>query len=448
MSGFGCIIHFWLTMIQQLHVNDRKAIASQFSLTLKGFDSLVQSANHAYDFLKVMGPFYGQIQEPTFRVAAEPIRLPLGSKKKMTQFGNDLIVVGKALTKLPARYKRMIGDGLDFRIPLTFRIDAILGNDYQLHVNEIEGNDGASALMMIEQLTYGLQTLDETTAGRLIASLKKLHPTQGKIKIAFLRTNILENPYAVNVRRFMELIHDISKKSVTCSFFDSNDLQTGKINPQWDTYAAVFNETYFSPETLYEFGITKEQLYGAGNYNTLVNKGVFALVHERALKRFWIKEIGQDRYERITTQLIRSHFITTSSELEEARLEGKVVKVTWAKDDMSVANRSQGVGIPTGNITHSTDERWEFLKTCLQKGYTLISQDYIEPVKIHAFLRKKGTSLEPVEWYNRVCVKYVCGGDPDGQETPEVHLTATEVTLGPDVVPAGRKCAFTAGILS
>ena len=50
-----------------------------------------------------------------------------------------------------------------------------------------------------------------------------------------------------------------------------------------------------------------------------------------------------------------------------------------------------------------------------------------------------------MEWYNRICVKYVCGGDPNSKDVPAVDLTATEVTLGPGVVPATRECAFTAG---
>ena len=53
-----------------------------------------------------------------------------------------------------------------------------------------------------------------------------------------------------------------------------------------------------------------------------------------------------------------------------------------------------------------------------------------------------------MSWYNRLCVKYVVDGNPNAEVAPEVYPTAAEVTLGPEVVPAGRKCAFTAGILT
>jgi hypothetical protein len=42
-------------------------------------------------------------------------------------------------------------------------------------------------------------------------------------------------------------------------------------------------------------------------------------------------------------------------------------------------------------------------------------------------------------------VKYVAGGNPNSESLPNAVITAVGVTLGPDVVPAGRKCAFTAG---
>ncbi len=77
----------------------------------------------------------------------------------------------------------------------------------------------------------------------------------------------------------------------------------------------------------------------------------------------------------------------------------------------------------------------------------MIAQDFIVPGKFKSYLRKKGITLEYVDWYNRVCVKYVVEGNPNDVNLPAVALTATEVTLGPEVVPAGRKCAFTAGVL-
>jgi hypothetical protein len=124
---------------------------------------------------------------------------------------------------------------------------------------------------------------------------------------------------------------------------------------------------------------------------------------------------------------------------------GKVVKVSWAGSNTLLINRSRGVAMPEGFGEHSSDERWEMLKQIVKEGARVIAQDYVRPAKISAFLRKKATNLEPVEWHNRVCIKYVVEGDPKSETVPSVALTATEVTLGPDVIPAGRKCAFTAG---
>ncbi|CAN5161407.1 hypothetical protein BH11PAT1_BH11PAT1_5770 [soil metagenome] len=435
-------------MLQPLHINDRKVIASQFHISVEQFDALVNSAHHAYEFLKIMGPFYGQEDnhEPTFRVASEPVRLPVGSQQLLTDFGNDLVRLGRSLPKLPTTYQKLLGNGLDFRIPLTFRIDAILDENEKIRVNEIEGMDGASALMMIEQLTYGLQTFHDTTIGRLISTFHSIFPTQKIIKIAIVRSNITTNHYTANTYRFMEFMHELSKGTVQCELYDLEELKGG-VTPAWDQFSVVLNETYFSPEELYKLGIAESQLYASGNFNALVNKGLFALVHERALTSFWKKELGNERFIRIKSLLIPSRFITSEKELDLARKQGKVVKVTWAQDDMSIANRAQGVAIPVGEIVHSSEERWEFLRECIRKGYTVIAQEFVKPTTIQSYLKKKA-GLELVDWYNRTCVKFVVAGNPNGKEIPSVNITATEVTLGPDVIPSGRKCSFTAGILA
>lgn len=439
-------------MLQQLHLNDRKAIATQLDMSVEQFDYLVQSANHAFDFLKIMGPFYGseEIHEPTFRTTAEPIRLPVGSKKILTQLGEDLSCMGRAITKLPHVYKRMLGKGLDYRVPLTFRVDCILDANGNIRVNEVEGKDGASALMMAEQLAFGLQPFAETTLGRLIKALNRTYQITAKnpLKVAFIRTDTRNDHYVLNTKRYVEMIHELSQGTIQCEIIDTIDMEAG-YKPDWSKFPAIFNETNMSPKEIEAFGVPLENVLAAGNYDALVNKGVFALVHEPALKKFWEKEIGAERLLRLRDLLIASRFITTDEELNQARKEGKVVKVTWAEGNMMIANRSQGVAMPKGDVKQSTDERWDLLKECLHKGYTLIAQEYVEPGKISAYLRKRGTSLEPVSWYNRLCVKYVHSKNTNGKiPAKRVHLTASEITLGPDVVPAGRACAFTAAILS
>lgn len=437
-------------MLPQLHINDRKAIANQLELPLEDFDGLVSSANHAYDFLKIMGPFYGKeyISDPTFRTTAEPVRLPIDAKPLFKSLGDDLIHLGKALPKLPSAYKKMLGLGLDFRIPVMWRIDSIIDTEGNIKVNEIEGKDGASALMMIEQLAYGLQSMKQTTVGRLIKFLQnsyEISEKKGPLHIAIIRTGVPGDPYALNTKRLIEMIHELSQGMILCSLYDTDDLTSGTVAPDWTQYSAIFNETNLSPQEINDMGVPMENVLAAGNYDALVNKGVFALVHELALQPFWEKTIGLERLKRLQSLLIPSKFITTKEELENARKDGKVVKVTWAEGNMMVANRSKGVAMPTGDITQSTTERWEYLQECLEIGYTIIAQDYVEPKRLFAYLRKKETSLEPVEWYNRLCVKYVCNKNPNIHDTVIAHVTAAEVTLGPDVIPAGRRCAFTAG---
>lgn len=435
-----------------LHENDRKAKARELGLSLQRFDELLESGNKAHAFIVETGPFHGQedLKEPNFRITAEPAKLPKGSKKILTDLGNDLIFLGKVIPNLPQKYQDMMGWGLDMRIPVCWRIDSILDKDGKFKINEIEGIDSASALMMAEQLAYNLQPIEETTVAKLVAALDKMNliPKDNSIlNIAILRNKLATNPFTPNARRLIEWIRVSSKGKIDCELFDIDELREGVVKPDWSLYEAVIPEAYVSPEEMEKLGIAPSKLLTSGNYNALVNKGLLALMHMEELKEFWTKELGEDRYKRLKDIFINSKFIKTAAELDEARAQGdKVVKITWG-DDMYISNGSRGVAVPAGDVKQSSDERWELLKTFLDQGYIGIAQDYIEPAKIQAYLRKRGTTLEPVQWYNRICVKYVVDGDPNGKDLPNVSLTATEITLGPDVVPAGRQCAYTAGAL-
>jgi lambda repressor-like predicted transcriptional regulator len=146
--------------------------------------------------------------------------------------------------------------------------------------------------------------------------------------------------------------------------------------------------------------------------------------------------------------MIPSMFLTSKEELREARKKNMVVKVSWAGSNMVLLNRSKGVAMPEGDIEQSNEERWNLLDKLLDEKAVLIAQQYIRPAKIKAYLRKKGTNLEKVNWYNRICAKYVCLSNPNSRKIPDVVLTATEVTLGPNIIPSGRECAFTAAKFS
>lgn len=433
-------------MQQVIHLNDRELRSRYLELTLEEFDRLLASAEHAYNVIKDLGPFYGKedVKEPTFRITAEPVVLPMGAREKFQTFGEDFLQLGLALSKLPRSYKELLGRGLDFRVPPTWRVDAIWDKFGNLRVNEIEGADGATALMMAEQMAYNLQSLDQSTAARIIPTLKKLcsTPLDGKYKLALIRWN---NHHATNTRKFIKFLFELSKGDIEIDFYDQNELGTKQIRPNWKKYHGVINESSFSPRELKQLGVAKDQIIISGDYTALSNKGILALVFEKKLKSFWIKQIGEERLLRIQKILIPTNFIESTRGLEEAKKMGQVVKVSWAGSNIAFTTHSKGVAMPEGEIEHSSNERWEFLKTLLKKGARIVSQDYIKPRKIKAYLRKRGTNLEPVEWYNRVCIKYVCVENPNSQDLPNVAITAAEVTLGPNVIPSSRECAFTAG---
>ena len=425
----------------------RESLARNLNLNFEDFNRLLSSANYAYEVIKKLGPFYGQEgnNEPTFRIPAEAVHIPLSSKKILDELGEDLLHLAKALKSLPDNVKAMLPEELDYRIPPTWRADVILDQEGRMRVNEIEGQDGASALMVAEQIAYKLQTLSESTAAELASTLKKIchHVRPGPCRIAHIR---VDNQHNTNADRFIEFIHTVSKESVAIDHINENAVISGEIKPQWDTYAGAIIETSYAPQKFYDLGLKQDRVISVGIHNTFVNKGVFALFFDKQLEGFWREQLGIERFSRLFEILIPSHFIDTPRELKEAREQGKVVKVSWAGERAHLVNRSKGVAIPDDSVEQGIDERWDTLDELLKQGVKMIAQDYIVPRKISSYLRKKGTNLEYIDWYNRICVKYVTRGNPNEDILPTVALTATEVTLGPEVVPAGRKCAFTAGV--
>ncbi len=430
-----------------MNENDRKIHAQNLGLSLEEFDKLVLSANQAHAKIAELGPFYGkeEIKDPTFRITAEPVTLPNGSKQTYEILGGDFLELAKSLPKLSEDIKTKLGDDLSFRVPLTWRIDSIVDQNGYIRVNEIEGKDGANALMIAEQLAYGLQDLSESTASQFVKTLKSLFPDEKIIKIALILTDIPNYPHTPNAKRFVNFLHELSASTIQIDLIDENDIRNNGLKPDWSKYSAVINETSLSPKELFKLEVKPEQLISAGNHTALVNKGLFALIFDKELDNFWIENLGQESLERLRKYLIPTDFIETKEELKEARKKGRVVKVSWAGINTALVNRSRGVAIPVGDVEQNTEERWELLEDLLKKGLRIVAQDFVEPQKIPSFLRKRGITLEKVDWYNRVCVKYVVSANPDAEVSPNVVLTATEVTLGPGIVPATRECAFTAG---
>lgn len=428
-----------------MHENDRRQKAKQLGLTLEEFDRLLTSANRAYETIKNLGPFYGKenIKEPTFRITAQPVILPQTFKKKILQFGEDAMILGKALPKLPEIYKEKLGSGLDFTVPPTWRFDAIWDEQGELKVNELEGVDGASALLIAEQMAFNISTVEDSSAAKLTATYQKEYFKKAKVRLALLlRTNY---PHKMNSVQFIQLLKKLSKGGVRVDIFEEYEIREKKKTPKWNAYDGIINESTYFLEELLALGIKKEKMIAAGNYNAVINKGVFALVFDKNLKTFWNKELGASRLARIQDMVIYSTFIETEKDLEKAKKEGKVIKVCWTPTERVIINRAIGVMMPEGDEKHSDTTRWEGIKKYLRQGSKIIAQEYVRPKRIKAYLRKKGTGLEPVQWYNRICAKYVCMSNPNKSHTCDVAMTGVEVTLGPDIVPAGRACAFTAG---
>lgn len=436
-------------MFNHLHPNILKQSASQLGLHVNEFTRLLNSANHAYDTITNLGPFYGNdnVKEPTFRITAEPVRMPNGSKEILQQFGSDLLYLSKALINLPPHYKDLLGKELDFKIPIMWRIDAIIDEKGHIRVNEIEGQDGASALMVAEQLAYKLQTPEETTIAKLIQTLKSIYPNMSDkhpIRLAILRENVVHGHGTANTKRFISFMQTMSKNSILIDLLDEHEVKTGLVIPDWQVYKGILNESSISPQELRNLGMQEWQLIAAGNYCGLSNKGVYAFLYEKSLKQFWEKHIGKERLERLQKIFIPTSFVESVEDIEQCRKQGRVVKVSWAGTNTQLINRSRGVALPDG-ISESNIEKWEELRDLIKQNVRIIAQDFIKPARIHAFLRKRGTTLEPVDWFNRVCVKYVVEENPNEDTIPPVALTAVEVTLGPEIIPAGRKCTFTAG---
>lgn len=431
-----------------LHKKEREILAKGLGLSFAKFDLLVDSANKAYEIIKELGPFYGREEnkEPTFRIPAEPVTLPSGSKRTLEILGDDLLHLAKALQSLSSNQKEKLAEDLDFRIPPSFRIDVIVDEKGNLKVNEIEGQDGASALMIAEQIAYGIQTLEQSTAAKFATTLRKICNPQDTecCKVVHIR---VDNQHNTNADRFIEFVRRVSNGKVHIDHISENDVVEGNLKPKWDIYDGAIVETSHSPKKFYALDLNTNMVISTGVNNAFVNKGVFALFFEEELEQFWKESLGKDRFVRLQKILIPSRFVNTIEDLKKARNDGKVVKVSWAGEKAHLINRSKGVAIPDSSVDQGSDERWQTLEDLLGEGVKMIAQDFIVPGKFKSYLRKKGITLEYVDWYNRVCVKYVVEGNPNDVNLPAVALTATEVTLGPEVVPAGRKCAFTAGVL-
>ena len=416
--------------------SEKRAIA--LGLSVAEFIRLRQSVNTAYKTFVDLGPFYGKDVKglaPTFRISAEPIRLVERYRDQLQILGQDIFALAKSLSLLPDEYRKLLGDGTDYRTPFTFRIDSILSNNGEIKVNEVQIFDGADALMMAEQIAYGLIPKEKSTAAYMAKALARMIPTAsdrpmviGWLRDTFQSRNIANS--SSDTKRMAEFISDISNRQIIFKLIETGNLST----TNWRDLDGVINYAYLTPDQLYALGLPPEKLLCAGDSTVIGSKGVFAFLFDERLTEFFTDQFGIDRLTRLRERFIETQFITSADELTEARNNGRVVKV-YASDDLTLLDRSRGVFGPWNR-----NNDWDKAGQYLDSGSRFISQEFIEPARLTTLLRANGgRNLERVNWYNRFCVKYVV--DELGEN---VVMTAVEATLGPKVKPAGKDCSFTA----
>lgn len=394
-------------------------------------NELAKKATNAYKLFNEMGPFYGTVPEPTFRISAEPVSLPENMLSEYTQIGKAIHTLSEAIKDLPPEIQQQYFKGRVFApTPFTWRLDTIISGN-EIFINEIETLDGADALMVAEQITYGLQTLDATTVKYYIEYFDQLfgQPQEGETrKLLFIRDLHDVPQYVANTERMIEYIEKLSGGKYNVILIDNSEIE--RIN--FDDYIGVWNlSVKITPDNLEDAGMKKPQLIQDGISSSLSNKAIFACIFDEDLESFWIENIGINNLNTLKKHLIPSSIIKTKPQLKNAVDDPKlVVKAYRAQDKQILGQGSSVFGNDLGKNAFKEALR------LFQQGVKFISQEYIVPDKLNAWL-KKGRTVEPVNWYNRICVKYVIDGT-----TP--IITAAEATLGPNPKPMGRKCCFTA----
>lgn len=399
-----------------------KSRAKNLGLSAERFTDLLDQAKSAYDWFVDNGPFYSTTKEPSFRLSAEPIVLPEKYLNQLQIIGEDIKALDSALVELPALAKETLGQDISFTTEPSWRLDIILDEKGEININEIQVDDGADALMIGEQMAYGLTTLDQSTAAALDKAyrLKLQAKTDQPLNLVAIWTNTNPriDPYISNAQKMAEYLSQVSQGKTKLTL-----LQAGNnFNP--DAFDGVIN-CCVSPSKL---PFLPEQILSQTNFSAIDNKGLFALMTDRNLIEFWLNTLGRERYSRLEKVLIPSKFISDKNDLLEAlNDENSVVKSYWAKGDAELLQSGQGVFGPWNDFR----KKWGALDM-FEAGFKFIRQQFVIPARIPAIvLNGNRRSLEKVNWYNRICAKYVQG-----------QLIAVEMTLGPLIVPTKHICCF------
>lgn len=410
--------------------------ASALELSPDVFINKLAKVNAVYDRIMSLGPFYGKDikgQNPSFRVTAEPLLLPRRFQEELKQLGQDIYVLAGCLVLLPSSYRAILGDGWSLHTPFSLRIDAIIDDQDKLYVNEVQISDGGDGRMIGLQLAYGLGTLQDSTAWYTVDFIKDRYTQKGitSPRIAFIRQNLVDSPYATNAKRMQEFLAQASGEDVQFSLVDRDELDM--VN--WDLFDGVINYAYVRENDLVKKGIDPDKILCVGDASYIGSKALFALLHDSKLNQFWQQVLGEDIFQRLRSYFIPSTIIESKEQITQAKDNRLVVK-TYDSERLSMLGAARGVFGPW----NLGEEEWLKAYMIFGNGGKLIEQKYIVPKKFPAFLRShSGKNLERVSWYNRICAKYVA----PTSSRKEVVLTGLEATLGKNEKPSGVGCAFT-----
>lgn len=409
--------------------------ADKLDLTPKKYKTLLQQANRAYDIYYQWGPLYGEGKEPTFRVAASPLELPQSIETQIQILGEDLSFLAELLPTLDSSIFENLGDNLWPTLEPTFRLDIILDNDNQIWLNEIQVSDGADALMTIEQIAYGLQTLDSSTA----AHLSKEFINQSLRNIAIVTglgtLDPKTNPYISNRLAMKELLKITSKGQLNVDVIAINAM---KSNDSLSEFDGVILDGYYPVQKLIErFGLRPEQIISNGDSSYLGNKSLMALLFLPELADFWANNLGKDRLKRLQTRIPPTEFVSDREDLNISLDTPELVTKSFYDPQSKSITAMQGVfGLwSQPQERQKAAELWE-------SGCKFIKQKLIDPQQLSVLIRKNsGRSLQKQTGPNRLCAKFVGS-----------TMTAVEATIGlldPDnliksqIIPADQGCCFT-----
>lgn len=431
--------------------------AKRLGISVEEYRDLLQSGLQAKQIYLEEGPFWGKEDAPTWRIATEALTLPLNFQEQLKEFGDDLWRLADALLLLPYEYKQLLGEEMVYSTrPVTIRPDIIITPDGKIRCNELELCDGARGLKTAHALAYlrerrAKNRYEGLSPDVIAQSLQALSGKQN-VQAVWIRSASNADPDA---RAFSRMVEEASGGNVTllsCIWNPTlGNENFERIKGQTPTTDVVLYGNALSQEELTTaFGLPPERVVPQMSYGAIGSKALFPLLFEPNLKSFWIQQLGSERFSRLQSILIPSHFIKTVTDAEQALRSGKVVKVC-AVPQNARNSYDKYTGNGTGTWYLPVMDNWEQLKArrtiedLIQAGCLLLVQDYTPSKQFQVrVIRNGGRSLGTQKGSTRICVTY-CAINPNDPENRKVVLADAEATIGDEdnFKPAGRDCCYT-----